>query len=61
MLTHFKDRDKVKSWSQAIAKRSCHRKACVAVARKLAVIMHAIWSDATFYAGDAAATPTHTS
>jgi len=25
------------------------------VARKLAVIMHAMWSDGTFYVGDAAA------
>lgn len=55
MLTRFKGRDKVKNWGQAIAKRSCHLKACVAVARKLAVIMHAIWSDGTFYVGDPAA------
>ena len=54
-MTRFKGSDKVKSWSQAIAKRSCHRKACVAVARKLAVIMHAIWTDGTFYLGDSAA------
>lgn len=43
-MTRIKGSDKVKSWGQAIAKRSCHRKACVAVARKLAVIMHAMWS-----------------
>lgn len=55
-MTRFKGRDKVSSWGQAIAKRSCHRKACVAVAPKLAVIMHAIWSYGTFYAGDSAAT-----
>jgi hypothetical protein len=55
LMTRFKGRDKVKSWGQAIAKRSCHRKACVAVARKLAVIMHAMWSDGTFYVGDSAA------
>lgn len=30
----------------SIAKRACHRKAVVAVARKLAVIMHAMWSTA---------------
>jgi transposase len=29
----------------------------VAVARKLAVIMHAIWVDGTFYCGDPAAAP----
>jgi transposase len=32
----------VKTWGQQIAKRSCHRKACGAAARKLAVIMHAM-------------------
>lgn len=45
LMTRFKGRDKVKSWGRDIAKRSCHRKACVAVARKLAVIIHAMWSD----------------
>ncbi|BCG98694.1 hypothetical protein MesoLj131b_06940 [Mesorhizobium sp. 131-2-5] len=39
-----------------LAKRSHHCKARVAVARKLAVIMHAVWSDRTFYVGDSAAT-----
>ncbi|ESW90268.1 hypothetical protein X772_08355 [Mesorhizobium sp. LSJC280B00] len=55
LMTRFKGKDKVKSWGREIAKRSCHRKACVAVARKLAVIMHAMWSDGTFYVGDATA------
>lgn len=54
LLTRFKRKDKVKTWGQQIAKRSCHRKACVAVARKLAVIMHAMWIDGTFYVGDTA-------
>lgn len=49
--------DKVKLWGLQIAKRSCHHKAAVAVARKLAVIMHAMWSDGTCYSGDAAASP----
>ena len=51
-LTRFKRKDKVKSWGMMLAKRSCHRKAVVAVARKLAVIMHAMWIDGTFYSGD---------
>jgi transposase len=55
LLTRFKRKDKVKAWGQAIAKRAGHRKATVAVARKLAVIMHAIWVDGTFYCGDPAA------
>jgi transposase len=36
----------------AIKKRAGRRKATVAVARKLAVIMHAMWLDGTFYCGD---------
>jgi transposase len=48
----LKGKDKVKSWGERIAKRSCHRKATVAVARKLTVIMHAMWTDGTFYVGD---------
>lgn len=46
LMTRFRGRGKVKSWGQQLAKRSCHRKACVAVARKLAVIMHAIYGPA---------------
>ena len=33
LMTRFKGKDKVKSWGQQIAKRSCHRKAVVAEAR----------------------------
>jgi transposase len=55
LLTRYKRKDKVKTWGLAIAKRASHRKAIVAVARKLAVIMHAIWVDGTFYVGDPAA------
>jgi transposase len=55
LLTRFKRKDKVKTWGLAIAKRTSHRKATVAVARKLAVIMHAMWTSGTFYCGDTAA------
>lgn len=55
LMTRFKGRDKVRTWGLALARRSCHRKATVAVARKLAVIMHAMWTDGTCYVGDAAA------
>lgn len=51
LMTRFKGRDKVKNWGKANAKRSCQ-----AVARKLAVIMHAMLNDGTFYVGDSAAT-----
>ncbi|GEC54763.1 hypothetical protein ABIF38_003512 [Bradyrhizobium japonicum] len=52
LLTRYKKKDKVKSWGLALAKHASHRKAIVAVARKLAVIMHAMWVDGTFYCGD---------
>ncbi len=58
LLTRFKRRDKVKTWGLAVAKRSGHRKAVVAVARKLAVIMHAMWCDGTAYCGDQAVSAT---
>jgi hypothetical protein len=34
LMPRFKGRDKVQTWGLALAKRSCHRKATVAVARK---------------------------
>ena len=40
---------------QAVAKRAGHREATIALARTLAVIMHAICVDGTFYCGDPAA------
>ena len=52
LLTRFKRKDKVKRWGLAIAKRAGHRKATVAVARKLATIMHAMWRGGTYYCGD---------
>ncbi len=30
----------LKDWARRIKKRSCHKKACIALARKLAVILH---------------------
>jgi len=53
MLTRFKD--KLKTWGKALAKRGCDRKAAVTVARKMAVVMQAMWRDGTAYVGDAAA------
>ena len=53
MLTRFKGRDPIKSWGLHLAKSKCHAKARVAVARKLAVVMHAMWRDGTVYTGDA--------
>ncbi len=39
----------LKAWGLRIAKRSCMKNACVAVARKLAVIMYRIWRDGTTF------------
>jgi transposase len=39
----------LKSWGLRLAKRSSMKKACVAVARRLAVIMHAMWRDGTVF------------
>jgi transposase len=38
---------KLKAWGVKIAKRSSMKNACVAVARKLAVVMHRMWVDGT--------------
>jgi transposase len=43
LLTRTKAWSALKSWGLRIAKRSCLNKAKVAVARKLAVIMHQMW------------------
>jgi transposase len=39
----------LKSWGLRLAKRSSKKKATVAVARRLAVIMHAMWRDGTVF------------
>jgi transposase len=39
----------LKSWGLRLAKRSSKKKARVAVARRLAVIMHAMWRDGTVF------------
>jgi len=42
------DKGKIlKDWALALKRRTSHKKAVVALARKLAVIMHAIWKDGT--------------
>jgi transposase len=45
MLTRFRGFSSLKAWGLKIAKTRGHKRACVAVARKLAVIMHAMWRD----------------
>ena len=45
MLTRYKGQLKLKDWAFAIAKRSTMRKARVALARRLGIIMHAMLSE----------------
>jgi len=47
MLRKPAKKNRVKSWGLQIAKRSNPKKAKVAVARKLAIIMHRMWLDGT--------------
>ena len=47
MLTHFKGELKLKDWALAIARRSNMRKARIALARRLAIIMHAMLKHGT--------------
>lgn len=47
MLTRNKGERKLKDWAFAIAKRSTMRKARIALARRLAIIIHAMLRDGT--------------
>jgi transposase len=47
MLVRYRGFSSLKAWGLKIAKKRGHKRACVAVARKLAVIMHAMWRDGT--------------
>jgi transposase len=47
LLTRVESWSTLKAWGIRLAKRSGIRKAKVAVARKLAVILHRMWIDGT--------------
>jgi transposase len=47
LLTRVTKRSWLKAWAMTIAKRSGKRNAIVALARRLAVIMHRMMSDGT--------------
>ena len=47
LLTRVEKWSALKAWGMRIAKRSGLRKAKVAVARKLAVILHCMWVEGT--------------
>lgn len=47
MLSRVKKWSWLKAWAMNVAKRRGRQKAIVALARRLAVIMHRMWSDGT--------------
>jgi hypothetical protein len=47
LLTRTQRWSSLKAWGMAVAKRRGMRRAVVAFARKLAIVMHRIWSDGT--------------
>jgi transposase len=49
MLSRASKPNALKAWGLRLAKRSSKKKACVAVARRLAIIMHAMWRDGTVF------------
>lgn len=55
MLTRSRQWTSLRSWGVRIAKRSSLKKAKIAVARKLAVVMHRMWRDGTPFHWGAAA------
>jgi transposase len=58
MLTRFRGFSSLKAWGLKIAKKRGHQRACVAVARKLAVIMNAMWRDGSEFRFKEANVPT---
>jgi transposase len=50
-ITRF---SKLKCWGMDVAKRRCSKRAKVALARKIAVILHRMWVDGTTYRWTAA-------
>ncbi len=49
LLSRVKRDSALRSWGLALARRIGAKKAKVAVARKLAVVLHAIWTDGTTF------------
>ncbi len=47
LLTRVTKWSWLKAWAMQVAKRRGQRRAIVALARRLAVIMHRMWSDGT--------------
>lgn len=52
LMSRTVKRNPLKDWGLRVAKRSSMKSACVAVSRRLAVIMHAMWRDGTVFQMD---------
>lgn len=59
MMTRVAAWSSLKAWAMAIARRRGAKRAKVALARKLAVIMHRMWVDGTEFRFKNAASPAH--
>jgi transposase len=53
LLTRSTKHSSIRAWGLALVKRRGLRRAIIAVARKLAIVMHRIWMDGTEYRWDA--------
>ena len=60
MLTRVQKWSRVRAWAMCIAKRRGHNKDIVALARRLGVIMHRMWTDGTEFRLTREVTPTGT-
>jgi transposase len=58
MMTRVKKWSSLKAWAMNVAKRRGLKKAIVALARRLAVIMHRMWVDGSVFRWTNKATPT---
>ncbi len=54
MMTRSKQRSALKAWGTQLAAKRGHKRAVIAVARKLAVVMHRMWIDGTTFRVSAA-------
>ena len=43
LLTRVKRAHPLKDWARKVKRKTSHKKACVALARKLAVVLHKMW------------------
>jgi transposase len=55
MLVRSRGTNPLKSWATKLAKRAGHKKARVALARKMAVVLHRMWVDGTDFGAHQAA------